>query len=63
MVEKDRDLSVSEEEARLMVLPQGTSLGDVVKALNAVGVTPLDLIAILEAIQRAGALNGELVIM
>jgi len=63
VVEQQQEISVKEEESRLMVLPQGTSLGDVVKALNAVGVTSLDLIAILEAIQNAGALNGELVIM
>jgi flagellar P-ring protein precursor FlgI len=46
-----------------MVLPAGVSLGDVVKALNAVGVTPRDLIAILQAMKGAGALSAELVIM
>ena len=46
-----------------MVLPSGVSLGEVVKALNAVGVTPRDLIAILQAMKSAGALSAELVIM
>ena len=39
------------------------SIGDVVSALNAIGATPRDLIAILQAIKRAGALNAELEIM
>ncbi len=62
-VVKNKDLFVNEEPAHLMVLPQGVSLGEVVKALNAVGVTPRDLIAILQAMRTAGALNAELVIM
>jgi len=63
VVTKDREVSVEEEESHLMVLPSGVSLGDVVKALNAVGVTPRDLIAILQAMKGAGALSAELVIM
>ncbi len=63
VVTKDRDVSVEDEESHLMVLPAGVSLGDVVKALNAVGVTPRDLIAILQAMKAAGALSAELVIM
>jgi flagellar P-ring protein precursor FlgI len=63
VVTQDRELSVEEEESHLMVLPAGVSLGDVVKALNAVGVTPRDLIAILQAMKGAGALSAELVIM
>ena len=63
VVTEDRELSVEEEESHLMVLPAGVSLGDVVKALNAVGVTPRDLIAILQAMKGAGALSAELVIM
>jgi Flagellar basal-body P-ring protein len=35
----------------------------VVKALNAIGVTPRDLVIIFEAINKAGALHGELVLM
>ncbi|MBC7332729.1 MAG: flagellar basal body P-ring protein FlgI, partial [Synergistetes bacterium] len=40
--------------------PETTTVGDVVKALNAVGATPKDIIAILQAIKEAGALHGEL---
>ncbi|MCW5639565.1 MAG: flagellar basal body P-ring protein FlgI, partial [Rubrivivax sp.] len=38
----------------------GTRLADVVKALNAMGATPLDLQAILQAMRAAGALNAEI---
>jgi flagellar P-ring protein FlgI len=47
----------------LMVLQPGVSLGDLVSGLNALGVTPQDLIAILQAIKKAGALSAELEIM
>jgi flagellar P-ring protein precursor FlgI len=63
VVTQDREVSVKEEPSHLMVLPSGVSLGEVVKALNAVGVTPRDLIAILQAMKSAGALSAELVIM
>jgi len=39
------------------------TLGEVVRALNAVGVTPRDLIVILQAMKNAGALKADLVIM
>jgi flagellar P-ring protein precursor FlgI len=58
-----QELKVEEQEARLIELPSGVSLNDVVKALNAVGVTPRDLIAILQAMKAAGALQAELVII
>lgn len=57
------DVSVKEDKAGLAVVSAGASIGDVVSALNAIGVTPRDLIAILQAIKRAGALNAELEIM
>ncbi len=53
-------LGVKEKEARLIVLPKAVKLKDVVRALNLVGVTPRDLVAILEAIKAAGALHAEL---
>jgi flagellar P-ring protein precursor FlgI len=41
-------------------LGKGTSLTDVVSALNAIGATPQDLLAILQAIKAAGALHADL---
>lgn len=59
----DSTVTVQEGENRLMVLPEGVSIGQVVQALNAIGVTPRDLIAILQAIKAAGALQAELEII
>jgi len=56
-------LSAVEEEGNLVVLPRGVNLGEIARALNAIGATPRDLIAIFQAIKAAGALQGELVIL
>lgn len=48
---------------RVAVLDTGTSVGDLVKAMNAIGVSPKDLITILQNIKAAGALQGELEIL
>ena len=64
VVVPDTTLSVEEGmERSLAVLRPGVSLGELVGALNALGVTPQDLIAILEAIRAAGALQAEIEIM
>lgn len=56
-------INVMEEEGNLVVLEMGVNIGDIAKALNAIGATPRDLIAIFQAIKAAGALQGELVIL
>ncbi|MBI5827728.1 MAG: flagellar basal body P-ring protein FlgI [Deltaproteobacteria bacterium] len=55
--------TVKEEKSRLILLPETVTLGEVVRALNLVGVTPRDLVAILQAIKAAGALQAELEII
>lgn len=57
------ELRVQEEQKRLSLLPPGNTIGDVVRGLNLLGVTPRDLISILQAIKAAGALQAELVII
>ena len=57
------DITVEEEEDRLLVVPKGIGIGEVVNALNAIGVTPRDLIAILQAIKASGSLHAELKII
>lgn len=57
------DLKVEEENRRLMVMQEGVSIGDVVRALNLLGVTPRDLISILQAVKAAGALQADLLII
>lgn len=58
-----QEVKVEEQAAKLIELPAGVNLNDVVKALNAVGVTPRDLVSILQAMKAAGALQAELVII
>jgi flagellar P-ring protein precursor FlgI len=53
-------VDVTEEKARLVVLPKTASLSSLVEALNAVGATPSDMIAVLQAIKAAGALHADL---
>ncbi|ADD69236.1 flagellar P-ring protein [Denitrovibrio acetiphilus DSM 12809] len=60
---QNTEINVQEENANLMVVPEGVSISDLVKALNSIGVTPRDLISILQAIKSAGALHGELQVM
>jgi flagellar P-ring protein precursor FlgI len=60
VVTPDTDISVKEETNQLVLLESGVSIGDVIKALNALGVSPRDLIAIFQAIKAAGALQAEL---
>jgi flagellar P-ring protein precursor FlgI len=57
------DISVVEESGEIVVLQQGVSIGDVAAALNAIGATPRDLIAIFQAIKAAGAMYADLVIL
>ncbi len=53
-------VQAAEAKRSLAVLEQGASIGEVVRALNALGATPRDIIVILQAIKSAGALQGEL---
>jgi flagellar P-ring protein precursor FlgI len=53
-------ISVGEGEDKLLAIPKSVSLGDVVQGLNSIGVTPRDLIAILQAIKASGALHAQL---
>ncbi|HEY5673475.1 MAG TPA: flagellar basal body P-ring protein FlgI [Malonomonas sp.] len=59
----ETELAVSEDKGNLVVLEQGVSIGDVAAALNAIGATPRDLIAIFQAIKASGALYAELVVL
>lgn len=61
----DSTIAAKEESRQLLELPGGTGvlLGEIVQALNSLGVTPRDLIAVFEALREAGALQAELVVM
>ena len=60
-VSKDKaDITIKQEPGSLITLPNSSKLADVVKALNSLGATPQDLLAILQAMKSAGALNAEI---
>ncbi len=60
VVTPESSVSVKEEGGPLLVVSSGVNLGEVIRALNAIGATPRDLIAILQSIKAAGALQAEL---
>ncbi len=53
----------SEGTAKLVSLEAGATLDSVASALNALGATPRDIIAIMQALKAAGALHAEIVIL
>jgi flagellar P-ring protein precursor FlgI len=59
-VTEKADITISQQAGSLIQMPAGIKLADVVKALNSLGATPQDLLAILQAMKSAGALNAEL---
>jgi flagellar P-ring protein precursor FlgI len=54
------DIRMQQDGGALVQLPAGTKLTEVVKALNSLGASPADLLAILQAIKAAGALSAEI---
>ena len=60
VVTEKTDIAIRQEAGPLIQLPASAKLSDVVKALSALGATPQDLLAILQAMKTAGALNAEL---
>lgn len=55
-------VAAGEERRRVIVVPKATTVAEVARALNALGVTSRDLIAIFQTMKQAGALHAELVI-
>ena len=63
VVTPESDIEVRESDNQLMVVDGGATIGELVRALNAIGVTPRDLISIFQSIKAAGALQAELEII
>ncbi len=59
----DSQVTITEEDSRMFLFQPGTSLNDIVQAVNQVGAAPGDLVAILEALKQAGALRAELLVI
>jgi len=60
VVTEKSDIQIRQEPGGLIQIPAAAQLSDVVRALNALGATPQDMLGILQAIKAAGALNAEL---
>ncbi len=60
---KETEIDIEEEISEVILVPGGSSIGELVRALNAIGVTPRDLISIFQSIKASGALQAELVII
>ena len=63
VVAPETDVTVEEEKNKLLLVPSGSTIGELVRALNAIGVSPRDLITIFQSIKAAGALQAELEII
>jgi len=61
--EKSTDIAAEEARAGLYVMEDAATLAEVARALNVLGVTPRDMIAIFQALREAGALQAELIVM
>ena len=59
----DTEIEVGADTASAFVFDTGTSLSDIVDAINAIGTTSADLVAILEALRAAGALRAQMIII
>ena len=63
VVTSTSQIEIQKDPGQVLLLKGGASLADVVKALNAIGATPQDLLAILQAMKAAGSLRAELEII
>ena len=59
----DTDITIEEEEVRMFAFEGGVDLSEIVTAVNRVGAAPGDLVAILEALQKAGAISAQLIVI
>ncbi|WP_036800235.1 flagellar basal body P-ring protein FlgI [Photobacterium marinum] len=63
VVVPNSDIQVTEEDSRMFKFEPGVTLDELVRAVNQVGAAPSDLMAILQALKQAGAIEGQLIII
>ncbi len=63
VVTNESTIDVAQDNSRMFMFDPGTTLDELVRAVNLVGAAPSDVLAILEALKMAGALHGELIII
>lgn len=62
-VNDDTEIIIEQEPARAFIFDPGVELSDVVDAINGVGASPADMVAILEALREAGSLRAEIIVI
>ena len=60
---ENSDISINKAPASLVQMPANSNLNDLVRALNQIGVAPIDLISILQALKKSGSLQAELIVI
>ncbi len=63
VVTSEPQININDEPAHVINIEEAVQLADIAKALNSIGATPRDIIAIFQALKQAGALRAELVIL
>ena len=63
VVTSEPQINIQDEPAHVINLEESVQLADIAKALNSIGATPRDIIAIFQALKQAGALQAELIIL
>jgi flagellar P-ring protein precursor FlgI len=59
----ESDIDVTSDDNRMFRFPKGVTLNEIVRAVNQVGASPGDLVAILESLKQVGALSAELIVI
>jgi flagellar P-ring protein precursor FlgI len=59
----ESDIEVASDDNRMFRFPKGVTLNEIVRAVNQVGASPGDLVAILESLKQVGALSAELIVI
>ncbi len=62
-IEEDTEITVTQNDSRVVLLPDAANLSEIVDALNLLGVGASDLVVILESLKQAGALQAEMVVL
>ena len=60
---ENSDITITKAPASLVEMPANSNLNDLIRALNSIGVAPVDLISILQALKKSGSLQAELIII
>ena len=60
---ENSEIEINKAPGSLVEMPANSNLNDLIRALNSIGVAPVDLISILQALKKAGSLQAELIII